>query len=304
VIDRVAVADRPAGRIGFKTSPQAVDWTTLDETWAAAAELPIFEAAWLNDHLTDQSQERGGPSWEALTLAAALAHRVPGKWVGHGVLANTFRHPAVLAKAATLLDHVTGGRFILGVGAGWHEREHHDYGIPLPPIGERIDRFESAVDVLRALFSADAATPAGVTRPDPFYPLDGAHNEPPPLRPGGPPIWLGGQKRRGIALAARAADGWIMPGDRAGDIEYLRSKRDAVLRALEATGRDPSGFVVAGQVVVGADPERRRAGLAAARELIAAGADHVVLGIPAAAGPDALLAAASEVAEPLRSAWS
>ena len=78
----------------------------------------------MNDHLTDISQERRGASLEALTAMAALVHRVPGKWVGHAVLSNTFRHPAVLAKAATVLDHATGGRFIVGLGAGWHEGEH------------------------------------------------------------------------------------------------------------------------------------------------------------------------------------
>ena len=102
--------------IGFKPWPQGVDWPTLDATWAAGGELDVFDAAWANDHLTDPSLVRGGSSVEALTLIALLAHRVPGKWVGHTVLSNTFRHPAVVAKAATLLDQATGGRFILGLG--------------------------------------------------------------------------------------------------------------------------------------------------------------------------------------------
>ncbi len=293
----------PGGRIGFKTSPQDVDWETLDATWALAGELDVFDAGWMNDHLTDPRQAHGGASWEALTLAATLAHRVPGKWIGHGVLANTFRHPAVLAKAATVLDHATGGRFIVGLGAGWHEREHTDFGIPLPPIRERIDRLESAVDVLKALFSAEAATLPGVSRPDPFYPLDGALNEPTPQRPAGPPIWLGGQKPRGIALAARAGDGWIMPGDRAGDVAYLRDRREAVLRAIDAAGRDPAGFVFAGQVSVGGDAAARREAVETARALVAAGAAHVVLAIPAAAGPEALRTVAAEVATPLRDGW-
>ena len=100
----------------------------------------------MSDHLSDANQARGGPALEALTTAAALAHRVPGKWIGIAVLANTFRHPAIVAKAATVLDHATRGRFILGIGAGWHEGEHDAFGIPLPPIGERFDRYESAVD--------------------------------------------------------------------------------------------------------------------------------------------------------------
>ena len=294
---------KPGGRIGFKTSPQSVDWATLDETWSLAGELKVLDAAWMNDHLTSPSQEHGGASFESLTLAATLAHRIPGKWIAHGVLANTFRHPAVLAKAATILDHATGGRFIIGLGAGWHEREHTDFGIPLPPIRERIDRLESSVAVLKALFSPEAGRPPGVTRPDRHYPLHEAINEPRPVQPGGPPIWLGGQRRRGIALAARLGDGWIMPGDRAGDVDYLRSKRDVMLRALGEHGRDDSGFAFVGQVTAGTTPNERREALEKARAFVGAGADHVVLAIPARGGPAALAGLAAEVAEPLREAW-
>jgi alkanesulfonate monooxygenase SsuD/methylene tetrahydromethanopterin reductase-like flavin-dependent oxidoreductase (luciferase family) len=74
----------------------------------------------MSDHLTDASRERGGPSPESMTSLAALASRVPGMWVGVAVASNTFRHPAVLAKEAAVLDNVTGGRFVLGFGAGWH----------------------------------------------------------------------------------------------------------------------------------------------------------------------------------------
>jgi alkanesulfonate monooxygenase SsuD/methylene tetrahydromethanopterin reductase-like flavin-dependent oxidoreductase (luciferase family) len=165
--------------IGIKTSPQAVDWPTLDAAWARIGEHAVFESVWLNDHLTDIGQERAGPSWEALTLLAALIHRVPGKWVGHAVLSVTFRHPSVLAKAATVMDHATGGRFILGLGAGWFDPEHTPFGIPYPPMPERFDRFESAVHTIRAMGSPAATTDAGVTRDDPFYPLDGATNDPP-----------------------------------------------------------------------------------------------------------------------------
>src|SRR5918999_3128543 len=140
----------PGFTVGFKTSPQGATWAQLDETWAAAGELNVFVAGWLNDHMTDMT-DAGGPSLEALSLLGTLVHRVPGKWVGHAVLSNTFRHPAVVAKAATVLDHATGGHFILGLGAGWHEGEHRAFGIELRPVRERIDRFESALEVVRAL---------------------------------------------------------------------------------------------------------------------------------------------------------
>ncbi len=294
-----------AVHIGIKTSPQSVDWPTIDTAWARIGEHDVFESVWMNDHLTDPARDRGGASWEALTLAAALAHRVPGRWLGHGVLANTFRHPSVLAKQATLLDHVTGGRFILGIGAGWHVGEHESFGIPLPPMPERFDRFESAVRVLKALLSPPAADEPGVTRGDPWYPLRGAINAPPPLTAGGPPIWLGGQKRRGIALAAEVADGWFLPAivtedGRPSDLDYFSDRRDALLAALDAIGRDAAGFSFAAQVATGRTRQDRRAALAAGREAFERGATHVVLGMPASLGAAGVAAVAREIAIPLR----
>lgn len=288
-------------RISFKTSPQRVDWATLDATWRLAGEQDGWDGAWLNDHLVDMDPTGTGPSLEAFTTLASLVHHVPYLRVGHGVLANTFRHPVLLAKAATVMDQATGGRFVLGLGAGWFEAEHGPFGIPLPPIGERIDRLESAVEVLRLLFSAEAAVPPGVTRPDPFYPLAGATNRPPPLTPDGPPIFLGGQRARGIRLAARHAAGWLMPGTDAGDAAYFAERRAAILRALDEAGRDPDTFELVAQVHAGEDGASRALALEQAQALVAAGATEVVVGVPAALGPSALEAAHDEILEPLRS---
>jgi alkanesulfonate monooxygenase SsuD/methylene tetrahydromethanopterin reductase-like flavin-dependent oxidoreductase (luciferase family) len=292
--------------IGIKTSPQAVDWATLDAAWARIGEHDVFDSVWMNDHLTNVSQERFGPSLEALTAMAALVHRVPGRWVGHGVLSTTFRHPAVLAKSATVMDHATGGRFIVGLGAGWHEGEHVPFGIPMPPMPERFDRFESAVHVLKALWSAAASAPPGVTRPDPFYPLHDATNEPPPLTPGGPPLWLGGQKRRGIALAAAVADGWLLPAVVAlgspSDLGYFSEQRDRFLAALEAIGRDPATFEIAAQVPTGTTAADRAWSLGQAREAVDRGATTIILGMPPSLGAAGVDAVAREVAQPLRQA--
>jgi alkanesulfonate monooxygenase SsuD/methylene tetrahydromethanopterin reductase-like flavin-dependent oxidoreductase (luciferase family) len=288
--------------IGFKTSPQSVDWPTLDATWARAAELEVFDSGWMNDHITDPSLDRGGSSWEALAAMAALVHRVPGMTVGHGVLSNTFRHPVILAKAATVLDHATGGRFVVGLGAGWHEGEHVPFGIPLAPMPERFDRFESAVHVLKALFSPAAATEPGVSRPDPFYPLDGATNLPAPLTPGGPPIWLGGQKRRGLALVAEHGNGWMLPAIPDFDIDSFTEKREGILTAMAEAGRGPAGFAFAAQVPTGTAPESRRAAVDGALAFARAGATHLILGMPARLGPEGLSAVARDVAIPLREA--
>lgn len=286
--------------IGFKSSPQDVDWSTLDETWAAAGELAVLESAWMNDHLSHPASDRGGESWEPLTLVAALAHRVPGKWIGLAVLSNTFRHPAVLAKQATALDIITGGRFILGLGAGWHAGEHEAFGIPLPPIGERMARLEFAVRVIRALGSPDAGASPGVTLDDPFYPLVEAVNLPRPLTPGGPPIWLGGQRPRGFRIAARLADGWVLPAGADEGLAEFSERRSAILRELEAIDRDPVTFSFAGQLPTGRSAADRGVALETARRFVAAGADQVILGMPARLGPDGLTAVAREVAEPLR----
>jgi alkanesulfonate monooxygenase SsuD/methylene tetrahydromethanopterin reductase-like flavin-dependent oxidoreductase (luciferase family) len=286
--------------VGFKTSPQGVDWPTLDATWARAGELGTFESGWMNDHLTDPTQDRFGSSWEAVTILAALVHRVPGLVVGHGVLSNTFRHPVVLAKQATVLDHATRGRFILGLGAGWHEGEHRPFGIPMPPMPERFDRFESAVLTIQALFSPAASSAPGVVRADRFYPLDGATNEPPPTRPGGPPIWLGGQKRRGLALAARHANGWMLPAIPDFDIDYFARKREAILTEMASAGRDPGDFAFAAQVQTGMTAETRRQAADGAIQFARAGAGHLILGMPARLGPDGLTAVATEVAARIR----
>jgi alkanesulfonate monooxygenase SsuD/methylene tetrahydromethanopterin reductase-like flavin-dependent oxidoreductase (luciferase family) len=294
-------------RIGFKTSPQDVDWATVDATWREAGALSTepgggFDSGWLNDHLTNMDAASPGPSLEALTVLATLVHHVPGVLVGHGVLSNTFRHPVLLAKSAVVLDHATRGRFVVGLGAGWFEGEHAPFGLELPPLRERIDRLVSAVDTLRALWSPEAAAPPGVTRTDPFYPLRAAVAAPAPFTPGGPPIYLGGQGPRGIALAARAAAGWLQPGTNAGDVTYLREKRETICRALEAEGRDPATFDIVGQVVTGETSATRREAVTAAAAMIDAGASHIILGMPAALGPAGLREVARECLAPLREA--
>jgi alkanesulfonate monooxygenase SsuD/methylene tetrahydromethanopterin reductase-like flavin-dependent oxidoreductase (luciferase family) len=287
------------GPVGFRISASGssgLTWQKLDATWAIAGELDVFSAGWLSDHLSDASRERGGTAFEAFTTAAALAHRVPSKWIGLAVAANTFRHPSVLAKQATMLDIVTGGRFILGIGAGWHVGEHEAFGIDLPEPRERFDRYESSLRVLTAMFSEAARQPPGVTLTDDNYPLDRATNEPPPASPTGPQLWLGGQRRRGIELIARYASGWPLPGNRAGDVGYFGEMRDKIRRTLESAGRNPDDFTFAAQVDCGTSVGDRKSALETARQFQKAGADHVILGIPGSAAPDALLPMAYEVA--------
>ena len=288
--------------VGFKTSPQHVSFATLDETWAAAAELPIFTAAWMNDHVSDPAADAGGPSFEALTIMAALAHRVPGVWMGHSVLANTFRHPPCWPRSRRRWTTSPGAGS--SWGSGWA-------GTPgsTRRSGSRCRRSGSASSgsPRRSPSSArsgrpGAATAPGVTLDDPFVPLRGATNEPSPLTPGGPPIFLGGQGPKGLRLAAEQGDGWFVPSMPFVDPVTFAERRGIILAAMEAAGRDPAGFQFVAQVGAGGDAATRAEARAQAIAFTGAGATHISVAIPARLGPDALVAAAREVAEPVATA--
>ena len=290
-------------RIGFRTSPQNTDWASLEAAWAEAGEHAVFDSGWLNDHLTDPNQERGGSGFEAMTTLAALAHHVPGKTVGQTVLAATFRHPSLLAKEALTVDHLTGGRYILALGAGWHVGEHDAFGIELPPIGERVDRYEAYLRVLRALFGDSARRPPGVTLDAPPFRLDGAVMEPGFVRAGGPPIWLGGQGPRGLRLAARYADGWNFASNLDGRLEGFIERRATLLRACEAIGRDPGELTLSTQIIIPADRAGRREATERAMAFVRAGSAEILLTTPARGGAAGIRRLATEVAAPLRDAF-
>ena len=287
-------------RIGIKTSPQDVDWPTIDAMWQLVGSLEdVYDSAWLNDHLTDQNVEHGGPSFEPVTLLTALARHTERLDVGHLVLAATFRHPAVLAKEATTLDIVTGGRYILGLGAGWHEGEHRTMGIELYPIAERISRFESAVRIIKALFSDGARQEPGVTVDAPPWRLESATNLPSPVRPDGPPIWLGGQRPRGLRIAARFADGWNFTAN-TDPFERFDERRAVLLREAEAIGRDPSTITVSVQIPGGSNDAERREAVEKSLAFVAAGARYLILVVPGRLGPDGVRALTDRVVAPLR----
>jgi alkanesulfonate monooxygenase SsuD/methylene tetrahydromethanopterin reductase-like flavin-dependent oxidoreductase (luciferase family) len=290
-------------RVGFRTQPQNTDWASLEAAWAEAGRHDAFDSGWLNDHLTDPNRDRGGPSFEAMTTLAALAHLVPGKSVGQTALAATFRHPALLAKEAVTLDHLTGGRYILVLGAGWHVDEHESFGIDLPPLRERFDRFEATIRVLRALFSDEARVEPGVSLDAPPFRLDSAMMEPGPLRTGGPPIWLGGQGPRGLRLAARHADGWNYASNLGGTVAGFIERRDLLLEACDAIGRDPAELTLSVQIVIPDDEPGRRQATQLAIEYGRAGAGEILLTTWARNGAGGIRRLATEVAAPLRDSF-
>ena len=283
-------------RIGFKVPSPAPDWRTIEAVWRRGGELDVFDSAWTNDHL-----QLDGPTWEGWTTLAVLAHHAPDKRLGHLVLASPFRHPAVLAKAAVVMDHATAGRFILGLGVGSWPRDFAEYGIRLDSIPDRLHDLENQLRLLHLLFRrGEGASPEGpITARSGPYAVTDARFDPPPFTLGGPPIWLGTQGERiGLRLVAQYADGWNFDGS--GDPTAFGRKLDALRAHCDRLGRDPGTVTVSVQLVVDDDLAKLRDDAAS---FVRAGAHEVIFYLDLSRGVAGLEAVASEVAEPLRDAF-
>jgi alkanesulfonate monooxygenase SsuD/methylene tetrahydromethanopterin reductase-like flavin-dependent oxidoreductase (luciferase family) len=206
----------------------------------AMAEDLGFDHAWLVDHLVDTDGPPSYPMLEAWTLLAAIAARTSRIRLGVLVTSNTFRHPALLLKAAVNVDHISGGRLILGLGAGWHVDEHRRYGIPLPEPAERVDRFAEAVELISLLMAHERTTYAGR-----FYQLDDAPLEPRPIQSPRIPILIAAHRPRMLRLAAAYADQWdtfaAIPDTATDGVQTELAERIRYLDdACRAIGRDPA----------------------------------------------------------------
>jgi alkanesulfonate monooxygenase SsuD/methylene tetrahydromethanopterin reductase-like flavin-dependent oxidoreductase (luciferase family) len=188
-----------------------------------------FGSFWISDHLMF------GPKYrlEGWTQLAWLAARYPAVRLGHMVLANSFRSPALLAKMAATLQVLSGGRFILAYGAGWHDEEYRGYGFDFPSTATRIAMLEEGLQVIRALWTQAPANFTGR-----FYRLEGAYCEPRPEPI--PPILVGGSgERLTLRVVARQADWW---NDLYRPPDVLRRKLDVLRGHCEAEGRDFAGL--------------------------------------------------------------
>jgi F420-dependent oxidoreductase-like protein len=205
---------------------------------AAAAEAAGFDSLWVMDHFY-QLPALGGPDQpmlESYTLLGALAARTQRVRLGTLVTGVTYRNPALLAKIVTTLDVISGGRAMLGIGAAWYDVEHAGLGVEFPPVGERLDRLEEAVQICRAMFRQERPTFEGR-----YYRVSEARNVPPPVQPGGPPILIGGGgERRTLRLVATYADYCNITGSP----DAIRHKVTVLRRHCEEVGRDPSEVVV------------------------------------------------------------
>jgi alkanesulfonate monooxygenase SsuD/methylene tetrahydromethanopterin reductase-like flavin-dependent oxidoreductase (luciferase family) len=226
-------------RFGLFLSQARKSWDQVLDDFLEAEELG-FDHAWLVDHLVDTDGSPEDGCHEAWTLLAAISAKTSRIRLGVLVSSNTFRHPAILLKEAVTVDHISGGRLVLGIGTGWHEDEHRRYGIDLPPPPERVDRFEEAVEVISLLMAQERTTFKGR-----HYQLDDAHLEPRPVQQPRIPILIAAHRPRMLRITARYADQWdtfgVIPGAATEGLETDVAERIAALdAACRAIGRDPA----------------------------------------------------------------
>jgi alkanesulfonate monooxygenase SsuD/methylene tetrahydromethanopterin reductase-like flavin-dependent oxidoreductase (luciferase family) len=191
---------------------------------------PAFTTLWFEDHF----QWGADPTLEALTTAAFFAALYPRLGIGTLVLGQRYRSPALTAKMAANLQLLSGGRFILGLGAGWKQDEHEAYGFGYPRAGVRIDQLDEAVRLIKTMFTDSPASFAGS-----YYAIRDAYCEP---RPGTPiPIMIGGNGPRTLHVAAAHADMW---NGSFLTTEALASKKELLAEQCRAVGRDPDDLVL------------------------------------------------------------
>jgi F420-dependent oxidoreductase-like protein len=214
-------------------------WPTPSQTFpdvlklAHHVEQTGWDGIWYADHFMPNAADTSAPWPEAWITLAALGAQVPRLRIGTLVAGNTYRHPAVLAKMAATLDHITGGRVVLGLGSGWQENEHRQYGIPFYSVGERLQRLDEACSVIKLLFCQPRASFAGR-----FYTLDEASLEPKPVQQPLPLLIGGGGERVTLRITARHADEWNVWGTP----EILEQKMAILDRHCAEFGRNPSSI--------------------------------------------------------------
>ncbi|GHO45749.1 TIGR03560 family F420-dependent LLM class oxidoreductase [Ktedonospora formicarum] len=278
---------------GIKTGQRYSTHTALLDVWQEADSIPVFEHAWLNDHFMDLSSTPPGPYLESWILLAALAARTQRLRIGVMVTDNTYRHPAVFAKIAATVDVISHGRLNVGLGTGWSEQQHHAYGIPLPPPGERVRRLGEACEVIQRLWSEPAVTFDGS-----YYQLHEAPCDPKPVQKPFPPFAIGGEGERTLQVIARYADIW----DCSVATPNLYAQKRLLLESYcRAIGRDSATIAYSRHIPV--DPADLKATLAETRAFLEVGATHIIYHVPVPASGNILRRLAEEVALPLQAEY-
>lgn len=257
-------------KLSMKLGIQGEAWAPISAFFRHADEIPAYAAAWVNDHLYNPGFPRRSDdpaTYEAYTALAALAAETSRIRLGAMVGANLFRNPALVARMAATIDHISGGRFELGMGAGWHEREHEDNGIDLLSPGRRVTAFEEALVVLRSLLSEKETTFSGE-----HYTFRSALSEPKPLQTR-VPLTIGAFRPRMLGVTARFADHWNFDGK---DPELFAATLATLHEACERVGRDPSEIEVSVQFWPQRKPDLSLTELCG--RFRDHGADHMILG--------------------------
>ena len=292
---RDSLARRPlptgaADSFAIKTRPSHTTCALILDVWQAADEISLFESAWNWDHFYPLTGDLTGPNLEGWTMLAALAQATSRIRVGCQVTGMIYRHPAVLANMAATTDIISGGRLELGLGAGWNQLECDAYGIELPPLKERFDRFDEGVEAIVALLTQDTTTLNGK-----YVRLTDARCEPKPVQRPHPPVTIGGRgKTRTLRTTARWAQQWnVLAQDPPDWLDLAGTLRSH----CAAIGRDPGEITCSVNIRV-----EDAASIGQAAELAGAyrdaGADLAIMNLPLTADPG-ILAPLAEALAPL-----
>jgi len=204
-------------------------WTEISAIAKRAEEIG-FDSVWLPDHLThrfDKVREQGGMDvWSLMSAIAAITTTIE---IAPLVACTSFRNPALIAKTADTIDEISGGRFTLGLGAGWHKPEYDAFGFPYD---YRVSRFEEALQIITSLLRTGHVDFEGR-----FYSARDCELRPRGPRPSGPPILIGGGGDRVTRLAATYADAWNL--DRKNDVDDVMRWKDKIDQVCVEVGRDP-----------------------------------------------------------------
>lgn len=217
-------------RFGVVTSSRR-PFPEIVDRWREAEALG-FDTVWVTDHFITGNEpgEDEKPIYEAWTLIAALAMVTERIRFGVMVTGNTYRNPALLAKEAVTVDHISNGRLEFGVGAGWWEREHEAYGYPFPPPRELVDRFEEALEIFTRLQEQERADFQGT-----YYWVKDAPFEPKPIQKPHIPLLIGSFGPRMLGLTAKYADIW----NTRGEVTEAAERSRMLDEKCREIGRDP-----------------------------------------------------------------
>jgi F420-dependent oxidoreductase-like protein len=239
-------------KFGVQAAPEGTSWEELRRTWKLVEELG-YDTAWTYDHFIPIFAGPTDPCLEGWITLAALAAETSRLRMGVLVSGNTYRHPGILAKMGATLDHTSGGRLIMGLGAAWYEIEHSAYGIPFYTAAERIRRLDEAAEIIKGLWTQRKVSFQGR-----FYQLENAYAEPKPLQKPYPPIMIGGGgEKLMLRVVAKHADIW----NTFGSPDVFRHKLEVLRGHCAEVGRDPGQIEVswAGTLHVTDSPSEKQA---------------------------------------------